>query len=487
MLWRSNSPGEGTPLRPTAEEPLTTGIGGRLPLVNKILYASDQIGSQAISQTRHLWLLFFLVPPREEGLSSAVPSLTLGVLDLDPRVFVAIVLTAGRLIEALDDPIIGWWSDRTRSRWGRRLPFVLFSTPFYALFFGLLWLTPWGGGSFGNVIYVFVVLELFFLSNTLSAGPYEALFPEIVRSHRDRMSIVAWQFYFGVLGAALGLILTGVVIDAVGFKVMAVIIAVCGLVFRYSGLFGVWRHAPRETPPATMTFTAGLIATLRNKQFLYFLPTFIFFQLAVTMVIAWLPFFVSQVLQPERTGATTSLLTGAALAGMVVAVFFLWKLSFIRSKRSVYSLCLLCTALYLPWLFFAGFVPGVPGLIQGLVIAFGAGVAMAGVNLMPRTITADIADYDELVTGMRREGMFFATQNLFEKFGSSFSVVLLALILLLGETADKPMGIRMVGPVAGVIAFFGFWLFRGYRLPSTVTTETVLEAGLELPEAPVDG
>ena len=76
---------------------------------------------------------------------------------------------------------------------------------------------------------------------------------------------------------------------------------------------------------------------------------------------------------------------------------------------------------------------------------------------------------------------------MFEKFGSSFSVVLLALILLLGETADKPMGIRMVGPVAGVIAFFGFWLFRGYRLPSTVTTETVLEAGLELPEAPVDG
>ena len=460
---------------------------GGLPLFSKILYASDQIGAQAISQTRHLWLLFFLVPPRDEGLSTAIPPIALGTLDLDPRVFVAIVLTAGRLTEALDDPIIGWWSDRTQSRWGRRLPFVLLSTPFYALFFGLLWLTPWGVASFGNVIYVFVVLELFFLSNTLSAGPYEALFPEIARSHRDRMSIVAWQFYFGVLGAALGLILTGVVIDALGFKVMAVLIAVCGLTFRYSGVFGVWRHAPRDTPPATMKFTAGLIATLSNKQFLYFLPTFVFFQLAVTMVIAWLPFFVSQVLQPERTGATTSLLTGAALAGMVVSVFFLWKLSSVRSKRWIYSLCLLGTALYLPWLFFAGFVPGVPGLTQGLVIAFGAGVAMAGVNLMPRAITADIADYDELVTGMRREGMFFATQNLFEKLGSSFSVVLLALVLLLGETADDPLGIRMVGPVAGVIAFFGFWLFRGYRLPSTVTTDTVREAGLELRRGHIDG
>ena len=112
---------------------------------------------------------------------------------------------------------------------------------------------------------------------------------------------------------------------------------------------------------------------------------------------------------------------------------------------------------------------------------------MAGVNLMPRAITADIADYDELITGMRREGMFFATQNLFEKLGSSFSVILLALVLLLGETSDDPLGIRMVGPVAGVFAFCGFWLFRGYRLPSTVTTETVLAAGLELPDEPCDG
>jgi len=80
--------------------------------------------------------------------------------------------------------------------------------------------------------------------------------------------------------------------------------------------------------------------------------------------------------------------------------------------------------------------------------------------------------------------MFFATQNLFEKFGSSFSVVLLALVLLLGETTDDPLGIRMVGPIAGVIAFFGFWLFRGYRLPSTVNIETVRAAGLELPDVP---
>ena len=81
---------------------------------------------------------------------------------------------------------------------------------------------------------------------------------------------------------------------------------------------------------------------------------------------------------------------------------------------------------------------------------------------------------------MRREGIFYATQNLFEKIASSLSPLLLALVLLLGETGEDPLGIRLVGPVAGCIAFFGFWLFRGYRLPSTVTRETVRAAGLEV-------
>ena len=253
-----------------------SGLSDRLPLANKLLYTSDMIGSQAVAQTRNLWLLFFLAPPRNENLPAAVPALSLGFVELDPRVFVGVLLTAGRIIEALDDPIIGWWSDRTRSRWGRRIPFILCSTPFYALFFALLWLTPGGPATAVNAVYVFVVLELFFLSNTLSGGPYEALIPEVAQTHRERMSIVAWQLYFGLLGAVLGLVLTGVIQDAFGFIVMGVAVAAAGLAFRYLGLWGIWRHAPRQTPSATIPLKSAFTATLKNKQFLYFLPTLSF-------------------------------------------------------------------------------------------------------------------------------------------------------------------------------------------------------------------
>ena len=454
-------------------------MNNRLPLFNKLIYASDMVGSQAVAQTRNLWLLFFLAPPAGAGLSTAVPALYLGFLHLDPRIFVGVLLTAGRVIEALDDPVIGWWSDRTNSRWGRRIPFVLFSTPFYGLFFALLWLTPGGEASLANAVYFFVVLELFFLASTLTSGPYEALLPEIARNHRDRISVVGWQFYFGLLGAVLGLVLTGFLKDAFDFRVMGGTVAIFGLGFRFFGLSGIWRRAPRETPVAGLSLRSAFTATLSNKQFLYFLPTFVLFQAAAGMIIAWLPFYVSVVLD-RGTGTSTSLLTGFSLLGMVVSVPVLWRLSNTRGKRFVYSACLLGTAVYLPFLFFAGFVPGVPKLLQSGAMAFLAGVPMAGVNMLPKAITADITDYDELRTGHRREGMFYATQNLFEKVGSSVSPLLLSLIFLLGDTGSDPLGIRLAGPVAGALAFGSFWLFRGYRLPSTVTRESVREAGLPI-------
>ena len=151
---------------------------------------------------------------------------------------------------------------------------------------------------------MFILLELFFLAATLSGGPYEALLPEIARSHQDRMSMVAWQFYFGILGAVLGLVLSGFIKDAFDFRVMGMTVAVFGLVFRYVGLRGVWGWASRETPTAQIGIIAAFKGTLSNKQFLYFLPTFVFFifQATVGMIIAWLPFFVAEVLEQEKGG-----------------------------------------------------------------------------------------------------------------------------------------------------------------------------------------
>ena len=102
----------------------------RMPLLSKILFASDHIGLQAISYFRQAWILFFLVPPEGEG-AARVANVSVFGFDIDARLFAGIVIGLGRFLDAFTDPLIGWWTDRTRSRWGRRIPFILFSTPFY--------------------------------------------------------------------------------------------------------------------------------------------------------------------------------------------------------------------------------------------------------------------------------------------------------------------------------------------------------------------
>ena len=82
-----------------------TSLVEKLSLVNKLLYTSDMIGGQAIAQSRNLWLLFSLAPPKDKGLPASIPGLDWGFIDIDPRVFVGVLLTAGRIIEAVDDPL----------------------------------------------------------------------------------------------------------------------------------------------------------------------------------------------------------------------------------------------------------------------------------------------------------------------------------------------------------------------------------------------
>ena len=95
----------------------------------------------------------------------------------------------------------------------------------------------------------------------------------------------------------------------------------------------------------------------------------------------------------------------------------------------------------------------------------------------PNALIADITDYDALRTGMRREATYYATQATLEKTASALAPLLLTLLLVLGSTTANPIGIRLVGPVAGVATLLGYLVFRGYWLPDTVTEETVRAAG----------
>ena len=452
---------------------------GKMSLLAKAFYASDHIGLQAISYFRQSWLLFFLVPPLGEGIAR-VPDVSLLGLDVDARVFAGFLIGAGRFIDAFTDPLIGWWSDRTRSRWGRRIPFILFSTPFYALFAAMLWILPDEGASLWNALYLVIVLELFFTAATMSSGALEALVPEITRGAKDRMNLVGLIYLLAILGALIGLGGGGPLIDMLGFQTVGIILAVIGLVFRYLSLAAVWKYAPRDTAPARVNFLRGMKETLRNPQFVYYLPTFVMFTTGVGVLMGWVPFFTSELLRAEDEGALSGVIFAVVIGGAVISGLTSWGLISWRgiSKRRIYGVCLVASGVAFPLLSLVGLFSEGGLVLQGLILALIAGLPMAAVFMLPKGLTADIADYDAMITGERREAMFYATQNFFEKVTFALPPIILSNILLLGDTAENPLGIRLAPVAAGFLALLGIALWHRYRLPDTVNRETVAAAGL---------
>ena len=175
----------------------------------------------------------------------------------------------------------------------------------------------------------------------------------------------------------------------------------------------------------------------------------------------------------RNRGLGGALLAAAAILAVLLVLPLVYRLAMKRGKASIYSGAMLLGSLTFPLLFFMGLIPGVHPLLQSLLFMAAAGIAITGVFAFPNAIMADIIDYDALRTGMRREALYYGAQNTIEKGVGSLAVVILAGLFLLGETAANPLGIRLIGPVAGAAAFIGFFIFRGYRLPDEVTAETV--------------
>src|ERR671923_2715240 len=122
-----------------------------LSLRTKLLYATSNVGNEALARTRSLWLIYFYAPPHDSNLPRLLPGLVIGL-----------VLAIGGVVGSLDAIIVGYFSDRTRTRWGRRIPYVLAGAPLWAVFAFLIFSPPSGAGTAATAVYLFFVLELLF-------------------------------------------------------------------------------------------------------------------------------------------------------------------------------------------------------------------------------------------------------------------------------------------------------------------------------------
>jgi GPH family glycoside/pentoside/hexuronide:cation symporter len=440
-----------------------------LSLRTRILYGTSRVGSEALGRSQGLWLLYYYAPPSDANLPTLLPSLAVGVL-----------LTVGGIVGALDEAIVGYFSDRTTSRWGRRIPYIVLGAPLWSIFFVLLFIPPASAGQAVTAIYLFVIFECLALAGAIVVGPYEALLPELAASSEERVSLQEVKVYLGVMGTALGLVGSDFLVHHGGFKVMALTIATLALVCQYVAIGGVWERAKRSRVPADIGFRDAMRATFHNEAFRVLLPTVVLFALAFQVLQTDIPFYVHAVVGRD-SWLSGRVLLAVAIAAAIVCVPVFGRLARRTSKRRAYRISMLAAAVTFPVLGVAGLLPGIPAEVQVLVAAALVGAPIGAHFLFPVPLTADVIDDDSTRTNQRREATYLGASSFVERTATSVAPLIVVLLRLLGDTEGHALGVRLAGPVAGLIILAAYLLFRAYDVPDEVRTPVPPEAALSTP------
>jgi GPH family glycoside/pentoside/hexuronide:cation symporter len=439
----------------------------RLPFADRVLYGLGSLGNATFFWSLSLWLIYFYAPP--EGRGNA----------LIPIAVVALARGVGGALEAFDDPLIGWWSDRSKSRWGRRIPFLLYGIPVLVISFWLLFTPPVGADPVIIAIYFFVILEIFYFANTIVGAPYEALQAEIATSSADRVSLGVWKVLFGNLGLVLAFVVSPQLIERLGFQTTMGILAAFAFVALYGMLFGLWRRGTLTRTTAVEAVPISLVdsvrASLAHKPFRALASSFVLFSLGYNMLPVLMPYYVT-VVHGSEEGEVSFFLAGVIATVMIALPLGSWAARRF-GKRAVYAVSMVATGLYLLFLGVAAFAPLLPGvslLWQSRVTIWLSGLGFAALFVFPGAMMADVIDDDASRSGQQRAAIYYGMFKTLEKMAQGGAAVLVGvLIQIFGGTQDRPFGLQLVLPVAGVLAIAGcVAVTMGYQLRERVSLRT---------------
>ncbi len=435
----------------------------KLTLGRVLLYSMASIGLNVMSITVSTWILYFYAPPPDSGRVAYLPVALVGVL-----------LTAGRFWDAFIDPFIGHWSDTLQSRWGRRRPFLLFGAPAAALLLVLIWTPPVQGTSPLNALYFTLITLGYFTAFSLVGIPYDGTLPEMAPDSHDRVVLSYWKNLFGILGVLIGSLVAAPLFDSIGPVAMGLVVGLVGMLTIWMALLGLRDvERPLGRPIGAVE---GLRITLGNRQFLIVFLSTLFVHLAYQMLLANLPYFVTLVL--GRSEADVGIFQGVLIL-MMAATGPLWALADrYVSQRQLLTIAMVGLAVTSALTFGVGTIPGLSLMAQGLIALVPVAAMLGGYFIVIYAMMGNVVDYDEMLTGRRREAIYYGTFSFANGLGISVGTLILPLLLKgLGYTSENPLGVRAAFLAIAGATLIGAWIFQAYRLGDT-PAETRRNLGL---------
>ena len=447
------------------------------------IFAIGQLGWSILGGIINTWLVTFYLPTQSSVEAGAKFYIPTGLVVFGVLTVLGLITFVCRIFDAVTDPWIASLSDRSRNPKGRRIPFMQKAAVPFAVITVLVFFAPVEAVSAVNIVWVLVFLILFYLFMTMYCTPYNALISEFGKTQEDRMFIstaISLTFFFGTLIAYLPFVLAGPLQASLGYawsyRVWFIVLSVFALICLLIPCFRLKEKDFVDAQPSESNAIKSLVNTFRNRNFRRFAASDIAYWIGLTLFQTGLPFFVKVSMQLDEFYTTVF------LGGMTIlsACFYPFVSRMVQKhgKKKLVICGFLGLALAYVITALIGVVPGFTGIVPGVLIVLISAFPMALLGIIPQAIVADVAEQDALLTGEKREGMFFAARTFAMKFGQSVAMLVFTSLAVLGTTQDltsndltaSPVGLRIVAVVAVVFCVLGAVILAAYDEKSVMKT-----------------
>jgi GPH family glycoside/pentoside/hexuronide:cation symporter len=391
--------GEGHAVTAPAAPPSPEG-SGKLPLRIKLAYGA----------------------PSFAGAGMAIPiviHLTIFYSDeiLVPLGFIALVKAVARAFDALTDPLMGWVTDRTRSRWGRRRPWMMLGAPLAAVAFVALFAPPESLSPGSAAIWFAIAYVLYYLFHTIYEIPHGGLGPELTLDYNERNVLFGWRAPFLVGGTMAASTLPPLLSDLfgsqrAGFLAFSIIFGTL-LVALYGNLVMQVREREDFVRRKPNPLVPGVRRVMRNRAFRVLLAVYVTGSITGAIPGLMMPYFTKYVLRPDNPEQWLALFLFLYFGSGFLCLPIWMTLARRLGKKQA-------------WLI--SFIPGTTGslmiffllgpgdLVLTAAILVWAGSAFSAGMFLGPSMQADVIDYDELYTGRRREAQYNGLWSVMTKF-----------------------------------------------------------------------
>jgi GPH family glycoside/pentoside/hexuronide:cation symporter len=436
----------------------------RLSLWTKLVFGSGDWSSSSFGTLRQIFYAIFITD----------------VVGLEPRL-ASVAALVGIFWDAINDPLVGVLSDRIKTKWGRRRPFLLwFSIPF-GLGFIILWWAPPFESQIALAAFVTFAFMLSDTFQTLVMVPLYALTPEITLDYDERTSLTGYRMFFNLFASLVTAVATPAIVDSVlasgatqqqGYLIVASLfgaLAIIPLLLIFFFIRERERSKQEIAHEENISFVESIRTAWNNIPFRFATGLYMLNWITFDLVALALPFFIAywvsngNLLEKALGLPVESAVFALLLITSVIMVpFWVW-ISNRFNKHTAYIIGMSFWAVVQLLIFTIQ-----PGQITYiLVLSVLAGVSVSTAHVLPDALFPDVIEWDELRTRRRQEGIYYGVKNFVRKMTGALAIFIALQALgwfgyqappegatLFQQSPTTLMAIRvLVGPFGALLLF----------------------------------